>query len=211
MSNRLDIVTKRNETIKLYNNPFLESLTHAHPFSLVCIYFPIIFYLSYHAMMLGFIRWLGLFVLGIFFWTLLEYYVHRILFHRDPGNSRIKQFFYSIHEIHHNYPQDQTRLVIPTPLSIPFVVTFYFLFRFLLGNYSDSFFCGTLFGYLLYDLGHYAMHRYNSKNRFLRYCKRHHFTHHFYDNKKNFGVSSPLWDYFLRSKIIRPVISSKKV
>ena len=45
------------------------------------------------------IIWAAVYVVGLVGWTLIEYLLHRALFHHAPILSRI-------HELHHNSPQD---------------------------------------------------------------------------------------------------------
>lgn len=56
-------------------------------------------------------------------------------------------------------------------------------------------------GYLCYDYTHYAVHHFDLQSSVGRYLKRHHMQRHFRDPNRNFGVSSPLWDWVFRSDI----------
>ena len=60
-------------------------------------------------------------------------------------------------------------------------------------------FSGVLLGYLAYDCVHYAIHHARMSNRWLAGLKKAHLNHHFRDHSANFGISSKLFDYILRS------------
>jgi sterol desaturase/sphingolipid hydroxylase (fatty acid hydroxylase superfamily) len=99
------------------------------------------------------------------------------------------------HGVHHDYPSDSKRLVMPPSVSIPLAVLFYFLFKLILGGTLVApFFVGFIAGYLFYDITHYAVHHFNIRNKFWLAIKKHHIRHHFENPELGFGVSSPLWD-----------------
>lgn len=192
------IISHKNETLLIFSNLFLEKLTHVSPRSLICVYLPaVIYFLFISVKHQGAYPSLITFMVGILFWTFLEYMMHRFVFHHRAKSKIGKKFFFLIHGIHHAYPQDMKRLATPAIVSLPFAILFSIIYAYLFGKYSSGLFAGTLFAYLLYDLGHYALHRYHPKNPVLKYLKRYHFAHHYFDNKKYFGVSTPLWDYII--------------
>ena len=55
----------------------------------------------------------GFFLLGVLLWTLLEYLIHRYIFHYEPKTGVGKRLHYIIHGVHHDYPNDGKRLVMP--------------------------------------------------------------------------------------------------
>jgi len=57
------------------------------------------------------------------------------------------------------------------------------------------FFAGFVFGYLCYDMLHYATHHFPMKTRVGAWLKHYHLLHHYQDERYGYGVSSPLWDY----------------
>jgi sterol desaturase/sphingolipid hydroxylase (fatty acid hydroxylase superfamily) len=131
---------------------------------------------------------------GALLWTLVEYLVHRLVFHYQPRSAWGKWLGYLLHGAHHDYPCDSTRLVTPLSASIPVAVVFFLLFRLLLAPYHLAVFAGFVAAYLAYDEIHYAIHHWPMKSRLARWLKRHHLRHHFTDPETGFGVSSPLWD-----------------
>jgi sterol desaturase/sphingolipid hydroxylase (fatty acid hydroxylase superfamily) len=102
------------------------------------------------------------------------------------------------HGVHHDYPNDSKRLVMPPSVSLPLAALFYLLFRVILGvQFVAPFFVGFLTGYLFYDLSHYAIHHFNMHNKFWLTIKNHHMKHHYQDPTKGFGVSTPIWDIII--------------
>ena len=60
-------------------------------------------------------------------------------------------------------------------------------------------FAGFLTGYLVYDVLHYATHHLPMRAPVLKWLKRNHLLHHHATPDERFGVSSPLWDFVLRT------------
>jgi sterol desaturase/sphingolipid hydroxylase (fatty acid hydroxylase superfamily) len=84
---------------------------------------------------------------------------------------------------------------MPPSASLPIAIFFYVLFRLSLGVYHAPFFAGFLVGYLMYDTMHYLVHAVMLPTRVGLFLKRQHMRHHFVDSEKNYGVSSPIWDF----------------
>ena len=191
-------VSNKDETVRMFENDFLEALSKIHFSVPLFIYLPVVayfLYLSISSYSLSFITIFSLFVLGIFVWTFTEYTLHRFIFHFEPKGELGKKLHFIFHGVHHDYPNDSKRLVMPPSVSIPLAVLFYFLFKLILGQILVApFFVGFILGYLFYDMTHYAIHHYNMHNKFWLFIKNHHMKHHYKDPLKGFGVSSPLWD-----------------
>ncbi|MFM2360844.1 MAG: hypothetical protein RLY16_2837, partial [Bacteroidota bacterium] len=154
-------VSNSEESIQLFENKFLNSLYKVHFTVPLFIFIPVISYLIYLAFSqgLGLLVFGGLFVSGIFVWTLTEYVVHRFVFHFHPTSNFGKRIHFIFHGVHHDYPRDKKRLVMPPSASIPLATFFFFLFKLLLPAPGlFGFFAGFLLGYLIYDMMHYAMH-----------------------------------------------------
>ena len=105
-----------------------------------------------------------------------------------------------IHGVHHDFPHDPMRLVMPPAVSIPLAIIMYFVFRGVLGpDWSLPAFAGFLLGYLAYDMGHYHIHHHRSDNKLSLALRRYHYRHHFQQSDRGFGVTSPLWDKVFRT------------
>src|SRR6476646_4097440 len=53
------------------------------------------------------------FAVGWFAWTLLEYWLHRTVFHWVPDAPWGEQFHFYLHGVHHKWFTDKYRLVMP--------------------------------------------------------------------------------------------------
>jgi sterol desaturase/sphingolipid hydroxylase (fatty acid hydroxylase superfamily) len=130
--------------------------------------------------------------------------MHRFVFHYYPTSQWGQRIHFIFHGVHHDFPKDKKRLVMPPSASIPLAALFYFIFSLVLAQVNlYAFFPGFLLGYLMYDMMHYAMHHYNFKSGIMKKVKQHHMLHHYQDPTKGFGVSSSLWDEIMRSQFAR--------
>ncbi len=105
-----------------------------------------------------------------------------------------------MHGVHHAYPDDSRRWLIPPIVSIPLASLLFVLFRLVFGPIGVPIFGGFLHGYLTYDLLHYFIHRGKMPGRLGRYLRQYHLTHHYASPDRHFGVSSPLWDVVFRTR-----------
>lgn len=192
-------VSNKDESARIFESDFLELFTHVHWSVPVILYLPLIVVLSIQTAgnpaltgAEGVIYFGG----GLFIWTLTEYLLHRFVFHYQPKSEWGKRLHFLTHGVHHDYPNDSKRLVMPPSVSIPLAALFYFGFLLLLGPDAISpFFAGFIFGYVCYDEIHYATHHAPMKGKVAQYLKHHHVRHHYQDPERGFGVSSPLWDH----------------
>ena len=106
-----------------------------------------------------------------------------------------------IHGVHHDYPHDPMRLVMPPSVSIPLAILVLLRVpRACSGpEWSLPAFAGFLLGYLVYDMAHYHIHHHRSNNRLSLALRRYHYRHHFQQSDRGFGVTSPLWDRVFRT------------
>jgi sterol desaturase/sphingolipid hydroxylase (fatty acid hydroxylase superfamily) len=195
-----NFVSDKDESVRLFKSGFMEFFSKVHFSVPLFIYLPVIGYNLYltNSYSINAFPALGLFVGGIVFWTIPEYTLHRFVFHYHPTSEFGKKIHFMMHGVHHDYPNDSLRLVLPPSVSIPLAVLFYFLFLPVLGGILNApFYAGFVAGYLYYDIGHYAMHHFKIKNRLWSALKDHHMRHHYVDPDKGFGVSSTIWDQVL--------------
>jgi dihydroceramide fatty acyl 2-hydroxylase len=187
-----------HQSIRLFENDFLEKLTHVHPIVPLVFWAPIASYLLWRSIFVHELPLPGLLacaVIGIFTWTLTEYVLHRFAFH-FPAKSRLgKWLVFLFHGNHHHDPKDKTRLVMPPSGSIPIMLVLYYLFALVVPQpWIEPFVAFFIIGYLIYDYIHYATHHFPMKNRVAKYLKIYHLKHHFSGESGRYGVSSPLWD-----------------
>lgn len=194
-------ISNKDETPRMFESDLLEAFSKVHFTVPLYIYMPIIvlmLYLSIAIYKLMFLTIVLLFVLGLFIWSFAEYSLHRFVFHFVPKNEIGARLHFIFHGVHHDYPNDSKRLVMPPSVSLPLATLFYFLFLWILGKiWLPSFFAGFLTGYLFYDMTHYAIHHFNMHNKFWLAIKNHHMRHHYQNPYKGFGVSSRVWDFVI--------------
>jgi len=189
---------KAHQSIRLFENDFLERLTHVHPIVPLLFWAPVVVWLLWRSLamhQLPLLPVLGIGVLALVTWTLTEYCLHRFVFHY-PARSRLgKWFVYLFHGNHHDDPRDKTRLVMPPAGAIPIMAALFFLFGLVIpAPWIEPFGAFFIVGYLIYDYIHYATHHFPMKNPVAKYLRRYHLKHHYSGETGRYGVSSPLWD-----------------
>ena len=216
-------VSNDDLSARMFRSDVLEKFTKVHPAAPHVIFLPVIGYMLYAStkgVSLG--TTALLFLAGLAIWSFTEYIMHRFVFHVPtrvqeevhrrveavgpegptlPALEGFQQLRYFIaHGVHHDFPNDSRRLVMPPSVSIPLAFLFYFLFAAVFGSINTpALFAGLVLGYLVYDTTHYAIHHFPMRTRIGRYLKRHHFRHHYLDSTKDYGVSSPVWDAAFRT------------
>ncbi len=189
-------------SVPLFKSPILDKLSRTHiaaPLTIFTVIAAVLFY--YGIMEKGFEVpvMIVLFVLGFLFFTLVEYLMHRYLYHIEPTTERRKKMAYTMHGVHHDYPKDKKRLAMPPLLSLIIATIFFVIYRAVMGNYAFGFLSGFLMGYTAYLAIHYSVHAFKMPQNFLKVLWEHHLTHHYRETDRAFGVSSPLWDYVFRT------------
>ncbi len=177
----------------------MEALTHVHPSIPLCVWGPIALWLLWRGAIVhgyGPADFAIMLIAGGFAWTLIEYSVHRFTFHFKAQSAVGKYLVYLFHGIHHDDPNDRTRLVMPPAGAILLMALFYGGFWLVLPHpWIEPFFGFFVIGYLCYDYTHYAIHFWPMSSRIGAYLKRNHLLHHFQEQDSRFGVSTPLWDF----------------
>ena len=195
-------ISNKNETVRMFRSDFLEFFSHVHPAVPLILYSPVVLWMlfisvAHRQVTVG--MTIGFFLLGVLLWTLLEYVIHRYCFHYEPRSKWGRQLHFIVHGVHHDYPQDATRLVMPPSVSIPLATIFYGLFAVVFGRFGAAAYAGLIFGYICYDSIHYATHHFALRGRIGLWLKQYHLRHHYKDDHAGYGVSSPLWDYVFRT------------
>lgn len=192
--------TKGSKT--LFKNPVLERLTRTH-ISIPLIIFSVISTgLMVYGFQHGYITAINaplLFISGLLTFTLIEYIMHRFVFHLQPKNEKQEKFAYTVHGVHHDYPKDKDRLAMPPPLSLLLSVVFFGIYWLIMDNLVYAFLPGFLMGYAAYLWVHYMVHAFKPPKNFFKVFWVHHGIHHYKDPHNAFGVSSPFWDVIFRT------------
>jgi sterol desaturase/sphingolipid hydroxylase (fatty acid hydroxylase superfamily) len=196
-------VVPAGATCRMFENDFLERFSRIHPATPFVVWIPVaVLFLARSAIRhdLALICIAGTFLLGMFAWSLAEYFLHKHVFHWTNDTAWGKRIHFLLHGVHHDYPDDKDRLVMPLLTSTPLAVIFYGLFTVTMGRaVAEPFFAGFVVGYLFYDGTHFFVHHFVPTSRWGKFLRKHHMTHHFSDHDGGFGVSSPLWDIILRT------------
>jgi sterol desaturase/sphingolipid hydroxylase (fatty acid hydroxylase superfamily) len=182
---------------RMFDQDFFEWFSHIHPASLIVVYVPASAFFVWlglaHGMSVGLSA--VLFGVGLFSWTFLEYLIHRFSFHYTP-RGRVGMFYaYMIHGVHHAFPEDDRRWLVPPVISVAISAVICLFLRWLFPVTYPPGLAGGLAGYLVYDLSHYLMHRGPSRFEFFNRLRRRHMQHHYATPERWFGVSTSLWDY----------------
>jgi len=199
----------------MFDNDILERFSRIHPATPFVVWLPVFAWMIYRAHVRGVlssVAILGYFAVGYLIWSLTEYVLHRWVFHAFEDDPKRQRLHFLLHGVHHDYPTDRDRLVMPLLTSVPVGSMVCGLFFLTMGaTYAEPAFAGFTIGYLSYDGIHYWLHRYNQTTRVGKWLKHHHMRHHYMDHDGGFGVSSPLWDVVFRTmpSVKKPVAARK--
>jgi len=196
-------VSSARTSVRMFDNNVLEALSKVPYYLPLVVFIPVTLYFIWRAFTagVGVGPFIGLFVLGLLIWTATEYVFHRYVFHWLPPGKIGARLHFIFHGVHHDYPNDSMRLVLPPSVSVPLALLFYWLFSLLFPAPSlYAAFAGFILGYIAYDETHYALHHVAFKHPLMRVLKRNHMQHHFVDPSKDYGVTSPLWDWIIGSR-----------
>ena len=192
---------------RMFDSELLDRLSRVHPVVPLVLFLPaiaVLFALGQEGT--APLTVVGLLLGGYFFWTLTEYWMHRLIFHFEPEDGIGARLHWIIHGVHHDHPNDPMRLVMPPSVSVPLALAFLGLFVLTMGTPAGYLFCaGFLCGYLIYDMTHYHLHHKMPQTRFGRMLRELHMRHHFQDDTTGFGISAPYWDRVFRTYTRKPV------
>jgi len=129
---------------------------------------------------------------GLFFFSFFEYVFHRWIFH---GSIQIMT---EGHAAHHQNPLGYDAL----PFFLPglLILGLLGLFSLVLPlNYAQLLAGAVAAGYVIYGLSHYLIHHKRFHYPLSQRWARQHMIHHYHPDR-NFGVTSPLWDFLLNTR-----------
>jgi len=138
------------------------------------------------------LAWALSLIVGIVVWTLIEYLVHRFLYHGAP-------ILTALHDAHHRDPA--AYIGVPSFLSSGLIVAVCYLpLRGYEPILADGFTSGVLLGYAGYMFVHHATHHFAiGPGDWLYEARVRHMAHHYHDDA-NFGVSVGFWDRVFRTR-----------
>lgn len=164
---------------------------------------------------------LGIMSIGLFSWTIAEYFLHRFPFHNPTTKEPWRFLSSGQHLLHHEIPNHADYVAAPLVMSIIIYAVILSICLLVTRGAAVTLLWGGGFGiaYLAYEAIHYHAHHGRPKTAVGRYLKRYHLIHHFKDSNNYYGVTTPLWDWILGTKphydakrdmAILPIISRAK-
>lgn len=149
-------------------------------------------------------QWLTLCSGAVAAWTLIEYALHRFVFHHLPV----------LQEMHHEHHVHETASTgTPIWASLAALIGFVSLPLWFVGGpmITSAVTAGLMTGYLWYVSTHHAIHHWHPANGSHLYAlKRRHAPHHHIDGDVNFGVTTGFWDPVFRTDLprLQPVVGA---
>jgi sterol desaturase/sphingolipid hydroxylase (fatty acid hydroxylase superfamily) len=194
--------------VRLFQSDLLERFTRISIVSLVLFWLPI----SLGAIALGVALSsftasvnAGIVLAGLAVWSPFEYALHRLIFHLDRVFPSAASFCFLIHGCHHADPSDAGRDIMPLVGSVPIGLGILAVAILCFGEAAGLMFGGGFgLGYLTYDVAHYGCHQWRMPGRLGASIKRYHLAHHYADDTRHFGVTSPLWDWVFGTLRLAP-------
>lgn len=110
------------ESYRMFSSNILEALSRTKWFIVPLVWLPVSVFCMYYGILSTSNPWsLPLFwITGVFLWTFFEYVFHRFLFHYSeeslPDHPIAFVVHFAAHAIHHVFPMDRLRLVMPPVL-----------------------------------------------------------------------------------------------
>jgi sterol desaturase/sphingolipid hydroxylase (fatty acid hydroxylase superfamily) len=176
---------------------WLDRLSRVHHMVPLALFVPAIVVLAALGLTgIGPLAIAGCVVGGYLTWTLFEYWLHRLVFHFEPEQALGARLHWIIHGVHHDHPNDPTRLVMPPAVSVPLAALMLGIFVLVLGTPAAYLFTAAfLVGYLVYDMLHFYLHHHRPHGRLGKRLRELHMRHHFQDDTVGYGISAPWWDH----------------
>jgi sterol desaturase/sphingolipid hydroxylase (fatty acid hydroxylase superfamily) len=138
------------------------------------------------------------FLLGAAGWTLMEYFLHRFVFHapsaKGPGAKEHRRHHAQV-DYFAPWWQKALAAVAATGILLPL---FSLLAGLKLGGVCTL---GFISMYLLYEVLHRRAHTHPPRGRYGRWLRKNHFAHHFADPRLAHGVTTPLWDFVFGTRL----------
>ena len=134
---------------------------------------------------------------GFVSWSLIEYGLHRFIFHYNARSNFGRKLVYQAHLSHHENPKARDRIFASLFLSTPIAAVYWLVAWATTGSWAAAswLFIGMAAGYFCYEWLHFQCHHGRSRMRLLRYLRQYHLLHHYRTPELRFGVTSPVFDF----------------
>ncbi len=143
----------------------------------------------------------GIFITGLFAWTLIEYAIHGWLSHT------FKTLATPLHDVHHRDPHAVFTIRAWIPITLSWIAGFA-LFGWAPGM---IFFSGIVAGFVAYEAIHYRVHFCAPSCRAESHLRLRHLVHHNCEPSARFGVTSELWDLIFGTEPLGEPMACEKV
>lgn len=192
------------ESPRFFEKDIYEFFTRTRWWVIPLVWCPVAFAMIYIAIVnerVPLIRIPALLAYGVGVWSLLEYLIHRFLFHMKTSSFWGNTLHYLLHGFHHKHPMDGSRLVFPPAFASVICIGVWFLMGSWLAPYPDKLpvYAAALLAYVTYDVTHYYLHFGAPFNDHSRRLKRYHLNHHYKDQTNGYGITSTIWDWVFRT------------
>lgn len=136
---------------------------------------------------------------GMFAWTLVEYFLHRYVFHWVDESEKWRAYSRvasGLHIEHHQSTSQEDLIIAPPFVSLLFAALVYGIFFAATRNAAVTALLetGLVVGYVFYEWVHYGAHRFFPKSSVGKFLRKYHLQHHHKCPERQFGVTTPLWD-----------------
>jgi hypothetical protein len=194
-------VSTKNETVRMFDSDFMEFFSRVHPATPLILYLPVVGFMLYVALWR---QHSGVSCRGIFLARYAPVDAARI---SDPPIHfplRTENACGKTAALHHSrrasrLSKRREKACYAAEYQRATSIFFYGMFLLIFGRFASSAFAGLVFGYVCYDMLHYATHHFPMKRGALLWLKQYHLRHHYKDDHVGYGISSPLWDYVFRT------------
>jgi sterol desaturase/sphingolipid hydroxylase (fatty acid hydroxylase superfamily) len=191
----------------MFESDFFEFFSKVHPATPFVLYIPTGLLILAYALSAGVttVPWAAAMLpAGWFSWQLMEYFLHKSLFHWEGNTPFTRRLHEILHGYHHKYPDDGDRLVMPIGASLPLALAIAgVLWLFKAPVATVPYWVGMLFGYLWYDFTHWSTHFRPPRTEWGKRMRSHHMAHHFAVPDKNYGISHMWLDRLLGTLKVR--------
>jgi sterol desaturase/sphingolipid hydroxylase (fatty acid hydroxylase superfamily) len=151
---------------------------------------------SIHFAEFALVEWGLMAIAGVVLWTVVEYAMHRFIYHRVD-------LFKRYHEAHHASPQAYVGAPPGVGMCLIFLLSFVPLVE-LVPALANGLTVGILTGYTIYMWVHHACHFWTpGPSGYLHRVRLQHAVHHYRDDGGNFGVTTVFWDRVFATRVER--------
>ena len=153
---------------------------------------------------ISFIAKIIAFGFGIFFWTVIEYLLYRVLYSVEDNlieNKKGIWLHFVLYGKHKICPTDKTKTGTPLIFSFLLLFGFYFILTNIFSvQFGMVMFAGIVCGFIIYEYVHNQIHSSTPNQQYFKEIQKYHNNFHSKKGKRGYGVTTKLWDKILRTE-----------